>query len=211
MNMEWTTYGHDWTALESLYVDSTYFKERYTFSKTTTGEWSTIYTSPANTVRYNQRTPYDYGLIDDKVINYIIPVGYNVDFAETVIKNGVEIYGFRDATTPSHYLLNLIKEDEDGDYFCLHCGVDVTGVSFCVINSSSVPNALDLSSLITAYIGTNNSYGEKYVVQPLVALDKKTPFYMIAGNTTVLEPFTVAYVQDKKFMIVANGICVEVD
>lgn len=209
--MEWTTYGHDRTALEALYNNSTYFKERYTYSYDSSWEWVSIFTSPTNTVRYNFRALVNYGLIDNKVSNYIIPINNDVGFMETVIKNNIEIYGFRDATTPSHYLFNTIGEDDNGEYFCLHSGVDYTDSSFCVINSSTIATAVDISDLISAYNAANTSYGDKYVIQPLIALDKKTPFYMIAGNTTILEPGTIVLVQDKKFMIVANGICVETE
>lgn len=208
--MEWTTYGHDRTALEALYNNSTYFKERYTYSYDTSWEWASIFTSPTNTVRYNFRSLVGYGLIDNKVSNYIIPINNDVGFIETVTKNNIEIYGFRDATTPSHYLFNTLWQNEEGVYFCLHSGVDYEGTSFCVINASDKNSVVDLSSLISAYNAANTSYGNKYVIQPLVALDKKTGFYLIAGNTTVLEPFTEVQVQDKQFMVVTNGICVEV-
>lgn len=209
--MEWTTYGRDRVALEALYNDSTYFKERYTYTYDTSGEWASVFTSSTNTVRYNFRTNVNYGLVDNKVTGIIVPLYYDVAFTETIIKNGIEIYGFRDAATPSHYLFNVIGADEYGEHFCLHCGVDVTDTSFCVINSSTVSDAADLSSLITAYNAANTSYGNKYVIQPLVALDEKTGFYLIAGNTTILEPLTEVQVQDKKFMVVANGICVEIE
>lgn len=210
--MEWTTYGHDRNALEALYNNSTYFKDRYTYNYEASYEWASIFTSPANhTVRYNFRALTTYGLVDSTVSNYIIPINNDVGFIETVAKKGIEIYGFRDATTPSHYLFNTLWQNEKGVSFCLHSGVDYEGTSFCVINASDKNSVVDLSSIISAYNAVNTSYGNKYVIQPLVALDEKTGFYLIAGNTTILEPLTEVQVQDKKFMIVANGICVEVE
>lgn len=209
--MEWTNYGHDRNALEALYNNSTYFKESYGYNYEHSYEWASVFTSPVNhTVRYNFRSIVSYGLVDSTVSNYIIPVNNDVAFTEAVAKNDIEIYGFRDVTTPSHYLFNTIGK-EGGEYFCLHSGVDYTGSSFCAINSSTIATTVDISDLISAYNAANTSYGDKYVIQPLIALDKKTPFYMIAGNTTILEPGTTVLVQDKKFMIVANGICVETE
>lgn len=209
--MSWTTYAGNRQGIEDLYNGSTYLKERYAYSYDTSYEWASIFTSTLNTVRNNFRSLVAYGLMDNTVSDYIVPISTAVDFQELVAENDVEVYAFRDNTTPAHFLMNVFGENENGTLFCLHAGVSENGSSFCLMNSDNQTTAVDISSLITAYNTVNTSYGSKYVVQPLVVLDEKTPFYMLAGNTTVLEPFTEILVQTKKFMVVANGICVEVE
>lgn len=208
--MNWTNYAGNRTGIESLYNSSTYLKQRYTYAYDSSYEWTSVFTSTLNQVRNNFRSSYTYGLYDTKVTGTIIPIGVSVDFAETVCANSVEIYAFRDNTTPSHYLVNAFGENESETLFCAHSAVLSDGTSALTINSDKSNDTINVLTLTTAQNTLNNSYGNDYIVQPLCAFDEKTPFYLISGNAS-LAAFTTVAIGDMVFMSIGNGICVEMN
>ena len=119
-----------------------------------------------------------------------------------------EIYAFKDIN--NHYLVNVYAPFGEGHEIWIHSGVAADGTEVCKINTDIANNVADTLTLTTAFNTLNNSYGNDYILQPLCVLNEKTPFYMICGNAQ-LEVFSNIIVNNKKFMIVGKGVCVEIE
>lgn len=132
-----------------------------------------------------------------------------VDGAEMLGKD-TEIYAFRDQS--NHYLINVYGVTENNTAFWLHSGINrnTSSPDVCMVNTSNTPTGINILSYLTANQALNSNYGTDYIIQPLYALDEKTPFYAISGNTE-LALFTLIQVQTRKFLVVGKGICVEVE
>lgn len=207
--MNWTGFNNqDRTRFEAWYASTTLFKERYSYTYVSDYEW---YDKCASTVGYlaNQYR-ITYGFCDAAGGGICLALAANNQFAEMSTTDGIEIYAFKDGTTPSHFLINVFGENSNGDLVCLHSGTNSSGTDFAYITTENHLTAVSVIDYTTAANTINNSYGNDYIVQPLYAADEPTPFYVVSGNTE-LAVFTVIQVQTKKFMVVGKGICVEVE
>lgn len=207
--MNWTGFdNHDRTRFEAWYASTTLFKERYSCAYVSDYEWYNACTSAVGNI-YNQYR-ITLGLCDTAGGGICVASATNNSYAEMSTTDGIEIYAFKDGTTPSHCLINVFSENSNGDLVCLHSGTNSSGTDFAYITTENHLTAVSVIDYTTAANTINNSYGTDYIVQPLYAADEPTPFYVVSGNTE-LALFTVFALSNKKFMVVGKGICVEID
>lgn len=210
--MEWKRInpGQDESYWLNFYNDTELFKDRFTYGY---GGYTVSYTTDLVTLSVHiANGAYDpLRGITDNITNTIHTSGMeSFDFTEFISKAGAEIYAFRSAATPTHYLTLVFVTTSDGTNICLHFGTSISEVKKGITNTDKAQGIIDLLSLTTLINSNNNNHGEKYIVQPLYIYDEPTPLLTICGNTE-LAPFTLIQIQMKKFLVVGNGVCVEID
>lgn len=217
--MDWTRISGNTSSFNNWFNGTTYFKVRFpTVNFEDNYVWDNFMRSSLYTLyfhigtygqaRYGMRdsfigTSYNFTSVGSSAINPI-------DFAELNI-NDIEIYMFKDSTDESHYLTEVIYTTPRGRIVHAHYGVDINdGEHFLVGKDQDSNNKLDILPLVTNLQTNNNNFGEDYIIQPLYLYDEKSPIYTVCGNTT-LAAFTTFIIDNKKFMVIGKGLCVEVD
>lgn len=190
---QWNTY----------YSGTTLLKNRFTIS----GSSDVTLSSGLHTLYWKYGVSSGAGLIDSVPNKEFVNRSEDVYAAEMLGKD-TEIYAFRD--TSGHYIVNVYGVNDDNVTCWLHSGVASDSTDVCYTNDSVITAGGSVLGYTTAYNTINNGYGLDYTIQPLCALGKKTPFFIIGGNTE-LAVFTVLAVNNRKFMVVGKGVCVEMN
>ena len=198
------------TNLQNYYNTTTLLKNRFSFASSGTGtNQASVFTSNLHTITIG--FDYYYGgkpNLLDSIANLEFGNRNNNNYFAELAGINNEIYAFKDIN--NHYLVNVYAPFGEGHEIWIHSGVAADGTEVCKINTDIANNVADTLTLTTAFNTLNNSYGNDYILQPLCVLNEKTPFYIVCGNAQ-LEVFSNIIVNNKKFMIVGKGVCVEVE
>ena len=186
----------------NYYNSTTLLKNRFTIS----GSSDVALSSGLHTLHWQYSVSSGDGLRDSVPNAEFVNRSEDVYGAEMTGADNAEIYAFKDNS--GHYLVNVYAVNDNNTEFWAHSGKTSSNTNACYVNKTST--SVSVIDFTTAANTINNSYGTDYIVQPLCALDEKTPFYVISGNTE-LPAFTVIQVQMKKFMCIGNGLCVEIE
>lgn len=217
--MNWTRIYGNKSSFNNWYSGTTYLKIRFpTFNAEDNFVWNNVIGSSLYTLYFHISTygQARYGIRDDFIgTSYdFTSVGSSslnpIDFVELNI-NDTEIYMFKDSTNESHYLTEVIYTTPKDRLVHAHYGVDINDGEHLLIGTDQDSNSkLDILPLVTNLQTNNNAFGEDYIIQPLYLYDEKSPIYTVCGNTT-LAAFTTFVIDNKKFLVIGKGICVEID
>lgn len=215
--MNWTTIADTSdNGFNNFRNNTTLFKIRYPNGNASHYYWDDSFSNTFCTIWFHCSTygQARYGMKDSIIGDYTFTTDgasalNPIDFCEAKYGD-IEVYAFRDATDNSHYFVTTYAKTENDTDIILHSGVDTSNNHHLKAQTSKTNNVLDLLTFTTANQALNSVRGTNYILQPLCVYDEKTPFYIVSGNSN-LAAFATITVDNKIFMSIGNGICIEVN
>lgn len=205
--MNWTTISaYDAGSWSNFYNNSTVFKSHFTAD--IQGSNYATFTSDLCTLTTRLYSTSGAGLTDSTINYKFTNAGYDVDYAE-FSTDDVEAMLFKEHSGDKYYSYVLfdLANNKTGS---LHTGKETNGTNVAKFNTDITSGLIDASGIVTFTQSANNSVGSDYIVQPLCIYDQKSPIFTVSGNTE-LAAFTKFVVDNRVFIVVGKGLCVEVD